>query len=87
MTALVISAVIMVIAGPPTNKMVLDVVGMISSFIIIFTPSASGWSNPNGPALLGPNLSCINAATFRSEMCCTLQWLLILKIKPEPGPP
>ena len=65
-TALVINAVIMVIAGPAINKNLLDAAGIKSSFINILTPSAKGCNNPNGPARLGPRRSCINAATFLS---------------------
>src|SRR6185312_15083387 len=39
---------------------------MISSFMNSFNPSASGCKIPPGPALFGPRLSCMNAATFLS---------------------
>jgi hypothetical protein len=41
------------------------VVGIISSFINIFTPSANGCKIPKGPALSGPKRSCKYAATLR----------------------
>ena len=43
-----------------------DPEGMIVSFIIIFSASANGCSNPNGPTTLGPLRSCIAARTLRS---------------------
>src|SRR6185437_10436857 len=66
LTALVIIAVSIASPGPSTNKNRLEFNGMISSFMNSFNPSASGCKIPPGPALFGPRLSCMNAATFLS---------------------
>ena len=58
--------VIIANSGPMMNSVLEEVSGMISSFMNNFNPSAMGCSKPNGPARLGPLLSCKNAATFRS---------------------
>ena len=56
-TALVISAVLIAIAGPTKNKNLFGVLGSNSSFENNFKPSASGCNNPKGPALFGPTRS------------------------------
>ena len=53
----VIQAVNIAMQGPRINSALLEVPGINSSFINIFTPSANGCKIPNGPALLGPILS------------------------------
>ena len=65
-TEQVISAAVMARPGPNTNNALLELVGIISSFMMSFNPSAKGWSSPKGPALLGPGRSCNTAATFLS---------------------
>lgn len=59
-------AVIMAMAGPSTKSLRLAMAGMKSSFMIIFSPSATGCRRPKGPARLGPIRSCMKAATLRS---------------------
>jgi hypothetical protein len=65
-TTPVIKAVVMARAGPRKKSVRLAPAGMKSSFMNIFTPSASGCRMPNGPARLGPIRSCRKAATLRS---------------------
>ena len=65
-TALVIKAVIIERHGPRMNKNLFDTSGIISSFMNILTPSATGCNIPKIPALFGPKRSCMNAATFLS---------------------
>src|SRR5688572_23462579 len=65
-TALVIKAVIIASAGPAIKRNLDAALGMISSFMKSFKPSARGCNKPKGPALLGPRRSCITAATFLS---------------------
>lgn len=43
-----------------------DEEGRTGSLIKSFTPSAMGWSRPNGPTTLGPFRSCMYPKTFRS---------------------
>ena len=54
------------IDGPNTNKNLSALSGVKSSLKKNFPPSARGCNNPKGPALFGPILSCIIAATFLS---------------------
>ena len=49
------------------NNPLLAELGIISSFMMSFNPSAKGCNKPIGPARLGPGLSCKTAATLRSE--------------------
>ena len=65
-TAPTIIAVSMARHGPRINKNLDEKLGMISSLKNNFNPSASGCKIPNGPARLGPLLSCKTAATLRS---------------------
>jgi len=65
-TAPVMMAVSMASDGPSMNKALEEKFGMISSLKNNFNPSATGCRIPNGPALLGPRLSCRTAATFLS---------------------
>jgi len=52
--------------GENTNKKLLDFIGIISSFITNFKPSAKGCKKPQKPTTLGPFLLCIDAIIFRS---------------------
>ena len=65
-TADVIKLAVIAKPGPKMNNHLLALVGIISSFMINFNPSAKGCNKPKGPALLGPGLSCNIAATLRS---------------------
>src|SRR5437764_13363429 len=42
-------------------------VGVMSSLIISFTASATGWSTPYGPTRIGPRRDCAHAITLRSS--------------------
>jgi len=61
------SAAIREMAGAITKNTLLEPPGMTSSFRMFFSPSASGWNNPFGPARLGPTRSWIHAAIHRSS--------------------
>ena len=65
-TAEVIKLAVIANPGPRINSHLLAEVGIISSFIINFNPSARGCNKPKGPALFGPGRSCKMAATFLS---------------------
>ena len=65
-TEQVIKAAVIAKPGPSINNALLEELGIISSFIINFNPSAKGCNKPKGPALFGPGLSCKIAATLRS---------------------
>ena len=45
--------------------------GMMSSFWMFLTPSASHWSKPWGPTRLGPTRDCMRAHTRRSSQLVT----------------
>jgi hypothetical protein len=55
-----------VIIGESTNKKLLDFMGIISSFMTNFKPSANGCKTPQKPTTFGPFRLCIDAITFRS---------------------
>jgi hypothetical protein len=65
-TASAINAVMRAKAGAMIKNGLFAWLGIMSSLKMNFTPSASGWRNPNGPTRLGPSLSCMNALTLRS---------------------
>jgi len=52
--------------GAIRNRNRFDPVGMMVSFISIFSASANGCSKPNGPTTFGPRRNCIAARTLRS---------------------
>lgn len=52
--------------GENTNKKLLDFMGIISSFMTNFRPSANGCKIPQNPTTFGPFLLCIDAIIFRS---------------------
>ena len=79
-TAVVIQAVNILSDGPSTNKNVLACVGIISSLVNNFTPSASGCNKPQGPALLGPTRSWKNPANFLSAR---VVYIAITKLIPK----
>eukprot|EP00976_Prorocentrum_cordatum_P025827 524431-Prorocentrum_minimum.AAC.1 len=58
-------------AGPNVNKIGSAFAGMISSFTRSLTPSATGCSNPKGPAYSGPIRCCTPAETFLSNQTTT----------------
>jgi hypothetical protein len=66
-TALVTTAVTINKEGPKINKARLDTLGMISSFINIFTPSANGCNKPPQPARLVLFYLVRKAANFLSH--------------------
>ena len=66
MTAQAIIASVMVSSGATMNRMRFAPVGMIVSFISIFSASAKGCIRPNGPTTFGPLRACIAAITLRS---------------------
>lgn len=45
--------------GVARNRIGEDVEGRIGSLMKSFTPSARGWSRPNGPTMFGPFRLCI----------------------------
>ena len=79
-TADVIQAVNILNDGPNTNKNLLACVGIISSFVNNFTPSANGCNNPKGPALFGPTLSWKKPANLRSAK---VVYIAITKLTPN----
>lgn len=45
--------------GVRRKRMGEEVDGRIGSLMNNFTPSATGWSSPNGPTMFGPFRACI----------------------------
>ncbi len=53
--------------GAMTNTSLSAALGVTSSLSASLMPSASDWSRPNGPCLLGPIRCCMRATTRRSN--------------------
>ena len=65
-TAQAIIASVIVSSGATMNSRRLAPVGIMVSFISIFTASAKGCMRPKGPTTFGPLRICIAAITLRS---------------------
>ena len=66
-TAYTISAGTIEMIGATVKTHLSARTGVMSSLIISFTASATGWRIPYGPTRIGPSRDCAHAITLRSS--------------------